>query len=264
MKLYCECFANGEFCIDCNCQDCSNVIGNEQEIDEIFKTVKVKNPVALILNQEINNLSNASIGCNCTKSNCSKKYCECYKKNMQCTESCRCIDCSNASEEVKMKKKLNKNPVDPNIIKFSYDDFSFEKISVLIENSNIYIDKFEQNNLFVNAKKITTNNCAVIKNVNNSFYIEIKKSIIENEKVNFSSSFVKTQSLGRFLRTKRNISLYSLDSIESMESLDSTSKELKSSKKANLSAKTACETSKKTRPSYNDSSIKKKLDLNIF
>jgi len=33
--------------------------------------------------------------CNCTKSNCTKKYCECFKAGEGCKELCRCINCEN-------------------------------------------------------------------------------------------------------------------------------------------------------------------------
>lgn len=34
-------------------------------------------------------------GCNCKKSNCLKRYCECYQAGLKCGENCRCEDCKN-------------------------------------------------------------------------------------------------------------------------------------------------------------------------
>lgn len=54
LKLYCECFANGEYCIGCSCQDCANVLQNEKEKLEAFNYVKDKNPVAMKLINKVN------------------------------------------------------------------------------------------------------------------------------------------------------------------------------------------------------------------
>ena len=34
-------------------------------------------------------------GCNCKKSNCKKKYCECFSANLTCTDICKCEHCFN-------------------------------------------------------------------------------------------------------------------------------------------------------------------------
>ena len=38
-------------------------------------------------------------GCNCKKSNCKKKYCECYSANQVCTELCKCEGCYNRKDD---------------------------------------------------------------------------------------------------------------------------------------------------------------------
>ena len=45
LKFYCDCFANGEFCQNCNCKDCQNM----EESSEREKAVKLcleRNPLA--------------------------------------------------------------------------------------------------------------------------------------------------------------------------------------------------------------------------
>jgi hypothetical protein len=230
LKLYCECFANGEYCINCNCQDCSNVIGNEEEKDEAFKNIKDKNPVAMKLNNNNNNNININlslsqednvivqnqqgenkIGCNCTKSNCSKKYCECYKANVKCSELCRCRDCSNVSEKLKEKKKGNRKytnnyEYEKGNINYdeennqNYENYAFEKISVLIENKQIFINRSDiiQRNDFLKSNSSNSNNkpnnmnsnlpslinnCPVtIKKIGDSMLIEIKKYALKDTK----------------------------------------------------------------------------------
>ena len=38
-------------------------------------------------------------GCTCKKTGCSKKYCECYNAGIECTELCKCEDCTNVYDE---------------------------------------------------------------------------------------------------------------------------------------------------------------------
>ena len=37
--------------------------------------------------------------CTCKKSQCQKKYCLCFEKNVRCGEFCFCVDCQNREEE---------------------------------------------------------------------------------------------------------------------------------------------------------------------
>ena len=34
-------------------------------------------------------------GCMCKKSQCQKKYCECFNMGIKCREECGCVDCCN-------------------------------------------------------------------------------------------------------------------------------------------------------------------------
>jgi hypothetical protein len=40
-------------------------------------------------------------GCNCKKSNCLKRYCECYLAKIQCSTLCKCVGCKNCDESTR-------------------------------------------------------------------------------------------------------------------------------------------------------------------
>ena len=81
-RKYCECFNSGNYCVDCNCKNCTNkppanIYTNKHPSDELSKNKKSK------------------IICTCTKSGCNKNYCECFKSGQKCSILCRCISCEN-------------------------------------------------------------------------------------------------------------------------------------------------------------------------
>ncbi|KAF7806886.1 protein tesmin/TSO1-like CXC 2 [Senna tora] len=112
LKLYCECFAAGVYCIEpCSCQDCYNKPIHEDTVLATRKQIESRNPLAFAPKvirssdsvPEIGddpNKTPASArhkrGCNCKKSNCLKKYCECYQGGVGCSIGCRCEGCKNA------------------------------------------------------------------------------------------------------------------------------------------------------------------------
>ncbi|KAJ8765823.1 hypothetical protein K2173_015720 [Erythroxylum novogranatense] len=112
LKLYCECFAAGVYCIEpCSCQDCYNKPMHEDTVLATRKQIESRNPLAfapkVIRSSESvpeagddSSKTPASArhkrGCNCKKSNCLKKYCECYQGGVGCSINCRCEGCKNA------------------------------------------------------------------------------------------------------------------------------------------------------------------------
>lgn len=46
LKLYCDCFANGEFCQDCTCKDCFNNLDYEVKREEAIRSCLERNPSA--------------------------------------------------------------------------------------------------------------------------------------------------------------------------------------------------------------------------
>ncbi|CAM6047650.1 unnamed protein product [Sphagnum compactum] len=111
LKLYCECFAAGIYCVSsCACQECFNKPEFEETVLNTRQQIESRNPLAFA--PKIVQAAKASPrtgedtmdtpasarhkrGCNCKKSLCLKKYCECYQAGVGCSEGCRCEGCKN-------------------------------------------------------------------------------------------------------------------------------------------------------------------------
>ena len=110
LKLYCECFAAHVYCTPgaCNCNDCHNL--------SEFESVRVK-AIEAALTRNIDAFTNkvtkaekrasltTSVGCNCRKSRCLKKYCECFFTNTHCTAACKCTNCENYIGSIELSER---------------------------------------------------------------------------------------------------------------------------------------------------------------
>ena len=149
-KKYCACFSRGKYCDGCECKNCQNF----PRPNNIQPSVQ-----NIVRNEEnIENPKAQRVICNCTKSNCMKKYCECYKQNLNCNSLCRCIECRNKS----------------------YNNISYNYISN--DPNNFYSYALNSNSININ------NNLSQVHDFSTSYIPEtFGKSIDYNNPINFQS-----------------------------------------------------------------------------
>ena len=187
-KKYCACFSLRKFCQGCDCKGCLNKpndknIMNKEE-DKNYNNSKEK---------EINNQQNLchenkgqAIVCNCTKSKCMKKYCECFKMNIDCGSLCRCRDCQN---------KNNKNAYSN--INTTNNNNNF------IENKNNSLNDNQNNN-------IQNDNIDKLKEICKSFAIKAmgihiynKEMITEEREIDLNKSYINLNTTPKLTNKKR-------------------------------------------------------------
>jgi len=161
LKLYCECFLNKRYCFGCKCVNCLNQQEFESDRERAMQATLVRNPTAFVpkisasepeeipqnsqyIETDLNFNSKEPLlrhtrGCHCKKSNCLKKYCECYQIGAKCTALCKCNGCHNCGgvEFCKKSRITRRTQAIPKKVKIIENE---ENIQEIIEENNKIIE----------------------------------------------------------------------------------------------------------------------------
>ena len=112
----------------------------------------------ILINEEENKFMQ-NMGCNCTKSHCLKKYCECFKMFRNCGSLCRCMECQNKNNFLENNENVDINNVNLLENNLNEDDDYYDNIENVKEISKAYdINAFgiliQDKNMLLQERKV--------------------------------------------------------------------------------------------------------------
>ena len=212
-KKYCACFSYGIPCQGCECKGCLNT-PKEKENNILLNKDEI-NVHNIDIFQENKFMQN--MGCNCTKSHCLKKYCECFKMFRNCGSLCRCMDCQN-------------------------------KNSFLENNENVNISNINNGNLFgnnLNEDDDYNDNIENLKEISKTYdinafgiFIENKVLLLQERKIDLTINKINLNTTPKLTNKKRSRTRNESSSLRTCPTTNSNSRRRRTYAKINMNVKT--------------------------
>jgi Tesmin/TSO1-like CXC domain, cysteine-rich domain len=159
LKLYCECFATGILCSAyCNCVSCHNdgAKQHQHHRNKAILSCLENNPNSFRPGGQVAretapedsppiSIKQARFDapCNCTKSRCLKKYCQCFGRGLYCKTYCGCSQCYNVrgnKEREQLSKQMAQRAVAAEGATTRKNSKSTTTSSVTAANNNKIVD----------------------------------------------------------------------------------------------------------------------------
>ncbi|OMJ77328.1 hypothetical protein SteCoe_23117 [Stentor coeruleus] len=158
LKLYCQCFSSKDYCKNCDCNNCHNIPEYEAIRKSKIKSITKRDSSAFRRKMPKdqrkfkNNQKSLIKGCNCKRTKCIQKYCECYNAGIACTETCNCLKCKNTTLDE--KKDCISYPQNNEILK-SYTEYFNQSFSII---QNVFAEEKCESSTEINHEVKATGN----------------------------------------------------------------------------------------------------------
>ena len=206
-KKYCACFSSGNYCQGCDCKGCLNIqkegvnsilLQNDENMDA---NILNSNAISVAQVNKYQNRKPLTIECNCTKSKCMKKYCECYKAGAYCGKSCRCFDCQNKKNESEHNSAIINEIQNIDIRKERINELKEECLNYRISSMGIYIYKKK---IFIEERVINMND-QKINIITSPKLTRKKRNRFKKENSNLNTYWTTANSSRRIKKDYPNI-----------------------------------------------------------